>query len=1173
MTTHRSHRRYWILLFVLVGLGLPGACQQDKPLAPPSAGGELRIERLESDATTLQPGDSAQVRAWVLRGSDAAPVPGAAVVFREMPERGSGTFSKLESATDPLGWAVTTFWPTPGTAGQVTVRAQAGESVKYLVLQVVPISHESTSLEVGTADDRTGIPADGRSELEVTVTATTGEAKTPIPGLGLVLTAGDRFQDQNGNGVFDAGDQLIAAGDRNGNGVWDAEGTLPETAQTDAQGIARFVYRAGTAVGPVYLRMTGGGTARELILEQHGLDLTVTVTPEARELLADGISATGVSIRVSDWEGGPVTGVVVKLTAGEEFTDANGDGFHSAGEPFDDADENGEWDANGTLAAVATTDWDGRAEVEYRAGVRPGPVSVRATTTGGWGAARIDLVAVPPAGALEVELAVGSVYADGTSRAAGTVRAHDLSGRPLAGKSVRMSAGERFEDVDADGLFTAGTDVLLEDVDANGLWTPLGTLPETVVTGEDGEGAFDCTAGRTVGRAWIRAAADGISVEAPLDLMTAPAVGSLSVNVAHDHMTISGGGGVTRNVLTAQCLSAGGGPVPPGMRVTFRISSGPGGGERLEGAVGGVVEAETGGDGRASATLLSGTRSGWVQVRTTASSFYQDTGLYIDPGPAAFISCYADSVSLVPASHCWVSAWVYDAEHNPVLDGTAVHFLADEGLVVPANGGLTVDGRSQAMYTSVPPEEGGDGRAVITASADGGGSGVVACQSVILVQGMAEEIARLTLYATLAEIGVQGTGALEQSALVARAYDGQGDVARAGRRVLFRLLDGPGGGEHLNGVCSCDTASALTDELGFAYCALNSGTRSGTVRVQVESALDAGVSASVPVAIAAGPPYELAIGAEECNVLADAYVNVENDLVALVYDRYHNPVPDGTVVYFTTDRGMVEGDPLFGLGSAPTIRGRADAIWRSTGEGGLITVTASTRGAGVVENSTRFIGSGDPYATTFLLPSQSPVNVFADGQTEVLMRVQVLDRNSLYCLPATVKFRAAFGDVPDEAETADGCNASYAEADYKAPRLEQDFSYTVPDDGIGAVDLVTATGGYGPFGDSFEVRLRTGSASPDQSTVEIDAPPPGAETYFSVTVKDTWGNPLGGHVLSITATGGVVSDSGTTDEYGAARNLLFVAPAAPGTVYLEVRDLDPEYGGNLILREAVTIAD
>ena len=111
---------------------------------------------------------------------------------------------------------------------------------------------------------------------------------------------------------------------------------------------------------------------------------------------------------------------------------------------------------------------------------------------------------------------------------------------------------------------------------------------------------------------------------------------------------------------------------------------------------------------------------------------------------------------------------------------------------------------------------------------------------------------------------------------------------------------------------------------------------------------------------------------------------------------------------------------------------------------------------------------------------------------------------------------------------------------------------------------------FGALGDFFTVQLQTGPASAARSSIDLGSTPPGLMAIFSVTVKDGWGNPLGGHRLRITTTGGAIDSTGVTDAAGQAAGLSFTAPAEEGSVLVEVRDLDPNFGG-MILRKAVTI--
>lgn len=1170
MSTHPSHRWYWILLGLLVALGLPHACQKDQPMSP-TPGESLRLDRVEADRTVLGPNDSTVVRAWVVRGEDpGVPVPGAAVAFSEMPDQGAGTFSKAEAATDLLGWAETIYRPTGVSTGLVTLKVRSGESIRYILLDVLPSTQASLSLEASTPEDQTGLPADGQSTLLISVSALDGPSRAPVPNLPLVLTAGDRFQDRNQNGIYDTGDVLITGGDRDGDGVWDPEGTLPERVTTDTQGRAEFQYRAGRTVGPVYLRITGGGTVRELTLTQHSLSLTVAVSTGARELLADGQATCIVTARVTDWSGHSIDGVIVKFTAGEPFTDVDGDGFHGAGEPFEDRNGNQTWDAVGALAASATVGAGGIATTGYQAGVVPGPVTIRATTSGGWGEAMLDLVAVPPVRQLTVSVEQPSLLADGVSTTGGRVEVADGTGRPLGGKLVTLVAGERFDDRDGDGRFTPGTDLLLEDLDGNNTWSAIGTITADGRSDGDGRVPFVYTAGRAAGRVWVRAAVDGISSASPLDLVTVPPVASIELDPAFDRMSVNGGGGITSNLITALCRLASGQAVPAGTEVRFQIMSGPGGGEALAGATGGVVTARTDAAGQAAATLLSGSRSGWVQVRAAGGVIFNNVSVYLEPGPAARLVCEADSSALVVGSDCEVRAWLYDEANNPVADGTLVRFHADEGVVAGSEGGdegRTLGGLARATFTATPPTSGSDGTAMITASADGGLSGIVTCRTEISVAALPGDVCRLTVVPSLGEIGVTQTGAPEHCFLRATAYDCLERPVGAGRRILFTIQQGPGGGENLSG-CACDTASALTNAAGTATVTLNAGTKSGTVLMRAQAAGSGGATAHTPVVIAAGPPHYLSVGVEECNVLSCGYVNHENRVVALVYDRYRNPVRDGTAVFFTTDHGMVEGNQ--GLGSSISERGMVTGNWRSGGDCGIVTITASTLGGGL-EAQTSFIGSGDPWSATYVQPSSSTASLYADGDSELKLRIQVLDINGLFTLPAEVEFSTLYGEVTSIEESDDGCSASIARAIYEAPVLERDDSYTVPDDGVGAIDTVPVTAGFGPMGDVLQVRLLTGPASTVRSSFDLESVPPGTQSYFSVTVKDAWGNPLGGHALSITTSGGTITPTGTTDSYGMAGGLSFVAPDSASTVLVEVRDLDPNYGGNLILRKTVSI--
>lgn len=1171
MAPQNRYRWYWIILGLVVALGLPNACQNESPVAPAERS-DLRIERVEVGSTSLVPGDSTSVRAWVVRGPDPGyPVPYAPVAFGRLIENQSGTFSKAEDLTDSQGWASAVYRASAADSGLVTLRISIGESIEYVLLHVTDSRNEGVVITLDTALQQTGLPADGRSELEITVLAVQMPGRVPVPNMPLVLVAGDDFVDVNGNGIFDGEDRLRSGGDRGDNGRWDPEGALPETVTTDAQGRAVFRYRAGSTVGPVYVRATGGGYYGVLELRQHSLALSVSMAVDSRELLADGVSQTPVMLQVSDWSGAPVQGVLLKLVAGEPFTDVDGSGFYNPDtDSFEDLNGNGRWDALGSITSVVTTSASGAASAMFRSGLEPGTVTIRATSTQGAVEKEVELLPLPPASRVRVELERESIHADGLSAIQGVVHVQDLNGMPLAGKEVRLSAGERFMDVDGDGIFTPGVDVLLEDSDGDGAWTGIGMITPGAITGAGGAAPFTYQAGLRPGRIWIRAAVDGVSAESPLTLEDLPAIYSIDVAAGVDRLTVSGGGGLDNTRITATCRDALGSAVPAGVPVTFRIVSGPGGGENLEGALDGVYEGSTNAQGKASVVLRAGTIPGLVQVGAGAGSIMSSTGVFITSGLAASIACRADSVSLNENQSTLVYAYVYDQTHNAVRDGTVVMWHADEGLIFgdyDEGSSRTRDGVAVATFVAVPNQPGGDGTAAITVETNGGIHGGIHCTTYVQMPPEPQGISRIQLTPALPEIAVKGTGGVEQTVLRARGYDLRNRTVGPGRPVTFRITQGPGGGEYLASALT-DSIEVLTDAAGVAQVILASGTVSGTVVVSARATERADVTAHTPVGIAAGPPYYISTGVEYCNVLACGYVNTVNEVVALVSDIYRNPVRNGTAVYFTTSHGQVEGDQ--GLATALTDRGLASATWRSDGTCGIVTVTAATLG-GSLTADTRFIGSGPPHSATFTVPQEPSVDLTADGRTSIPIRIEVRDSNGLYTLPGEVEITATYGEIRGLTETTDGCNAAVARAEYVAPVLERDDSYTIPDDGLGATDVVRVSAGFGPVGDLMEVRLRTGMASTSNSSIDIGTVPPGMLSIFSVTVRDGYGNPLGGHRLAISASAGLVDSTAVTNEYGMATGLMFQAPLASGTVLLEVIDQDPNYGGGMILRRSVTV--
>lgn len=170
---------------------------------------------------------------------------------------------------------------------------------------------------------------------------------------------------------------------------------------------------------------------------------------------------------------------------------------------------------------------------------------------------------------------------------------------------------------------------------------------------------------------------------------------------------------------------------------------------------------------------------------------------------------------------------------------------------------------------------------------------------------------------------VKGSGANETSTLTFEVRDSNGIPVDNDHQtnVRFVVISGPGGGEFV----SPDTV--LTDANGLAMTTLNSGTISGTVQIRAEVVGTTIRSQPVPVAISGWLPDlgHFSIASAQNNFAAYNRVNLRNALTALVGDKFSNPVPAGTAVWFSTTGGVVQRSVVTdadGLASVDLISGK-----------------------------------------------------------------------------------------------------------------------------------------------------------------------------------------------------------------------------------------------------------
>ena len=413
------------------------------------------------------------------------------------------------------------------------------------------------------------------------------------------------------------------------------------------------------------------------------------------------------------------------------------------------------------------------------------------------------------------------------------------------------------------------------------------------------------------------------------------------------------------------------------------------------------------------------------------------------------------------------------------------------------------------------------------------------------------KVASITMTHHAEDLRVRGVGGIEWSNVIATAYDEFGNTVPEGIPIAFTIASGPNGGENIQGQ-GYGPVEVNTNSSGQATVTVSSGTISGTIRVRASSGTV--ISAVTQLVINAGPPYRIQLGATSCNLRSWDYVNVRNDIVAVVCDIYRNPVPDSTAVYFSPSEGCLQAYSLTGL--PPNDKGVAGVQWISCDHrNGRVWVYAETAG-GTVKDSAMFLSSGPP---AFVNIIQYPSTMYAASDEKGTVVITVYDINGNFVVNNTsIQIEADFGSIGG-GSTVDGCYSSVFETKYNSASLKKDYSPVSPDDGIGAISHVSVkAGGTGGASSGFTTLFLTTATYVKNSTVDIEAElEPGTQAPFSISVKDRANNPLGGHLLTVFPNGGTVTgENYITDEYGEV-NLFYQAPGAEGTYLITVTDTDP----------------
>ncbi len=227
-------------------------------------------------------------------------------------------------------------------------------------------------------------------------------------------------------------------------------------------------------------------------------------------------------------------------------------------------------------------------------------------------------------------------------------------------------------------------------------------------------------------------------------------------------------------------------------------------------------------------------------------------------------------------------------------------------------------------------------------------------------------------------IGVQGSGSVETATLTFVAVDSSGTPIDLNHSVVvnFSLGANPGG------TVTPSPASVQTNDQGQASVNISSGTKAGVVQVYASINLGSKIIYSQPVALAiyGGLPDQahFSIVPSMYNFPGYDIFNLTNPITVLVGDKYSNPVRPGTVIYFQTTSGIIDGSAITdanGVGSVNLRSGNPIANNTSYGTGfGVVTAYTADENKNMIYDSVKILFSGiaqNPVVspTTFDIPN------------------------------------------------------------------------------------------------------------------------------------------------------------------------------------------------------------
>lgn len=225
----------------------------------------------------------------------------------------------------------------------------------------------------------------------------------------------------------------------------------------------------------------------------------------------------------------------------------------------------------------------------------------------------------------------------------------------------------------------------------------------------------------------------------------------------------------------------------------------------------------------------------------------------------------------------------------------------------------TTTGQANITYSAT----GCSGTDTITATASVGGSNLSATGVVTVAPASVGSIQFVS--ATPDTIYLLGSGGPSTSTVVFKVTDSTGGAV-PNAHVVFTSNTSVGG-------ITLSPSSATTGNDGEVQTVLQAGTQHTTVRITAQTTSSGGTTISTQspgIAISTGIPTQGNFSLSIANHDVEGWsVNGVTDTVSVyLSDRFHNPVPDGTSVAFTTNGGQIQP-------SCTTTGGTCSVTWTS----------------------------------------------------------------------------------------------------------------------------------------------------------------------------------------------------------------------------------------------------